>query len=186
LNADEINQRAVVLCERARQGEMAAASELITLFYEKIFVWLRRLSGNDADAEDLTQKTFWKAWQSIDSYEGRCSFSTWIHRVAYHIYVDWRRQQGRLSYPSDAWWETCESSGPSPLQDAMDRDLARILYAAVEQIDEAFRPVIYLHYYEGLSLRETAEVLDVAPSTVKYRLREALRNLKLLIKEPSK
>ncbi len=187
LNLDEINQQAAMLCEQARQGDLAAASELIGLFYERIFIWLRRLSGQEADAEDLTQKAFCKAWESLGSYERRCSFSTWIHRIAYHTYVDWRRQQlGRLSYPSDAWWETCKSSAPSPFEDAMDRDVARLLYAAVEQLDEGIKPVIYLHYYDGLSLKETSEILEISTSTVKYRLREALRHLKSKLKQASK
>jgi RNA polymerase sigma-70 factor (ECF subfamily) len=186
LNSDEINERAAALCDEARQGDLAAASELLALFYERIFVWLCRLCGNHSEAEDLTQKAFCKVWESLAQYEGRCSVSTWIHRIAYHTYVDWRRQQhGKLAHPSEEWWQTCEAPEPNPLEDAMDRDLARFLYAAVERLDEALRPAVYLHYYDGLSISETAEVLEVATSTVKYRLREAMRILKSHLKEPS-
>jgi RNA polymerase sigma-70 factor (ECF subfamily) len=186
LNSDEINRQAAVLCERAMQGNLAAASELIELFYEKIFVWMCRLSGEKADAEDLTQRTFCKVWESLGSFERRSSFSTWIHRIAYHTYVDWRREpQGRLSYPSEAWWETCESSVPSPLDNVGQRDLARVLFAEVEQLDETTKPIIYLHYYDGLSLKETSEILGVSTSTVKYRLREAMRHLKSRLKNGS-
>jgi RNA polymerase sigma-70 factor (ECF subfamily) len=186
LNSDEINQQASTLCERAREGDTSAASELIDLFYEKIFVWMRRLAGHDAEAEDLTQKSFCKAWASLTTYERRSSFSTWIHRIAYHTYIDWRRQQkGRLSYPSEAWWETCESPGQSPLDATIDNDFARSLHTTIEQLDEPTRSIIYLHYYDGLSIQETSEVLGVATSTVKYRLREALLQLKSRIGKTS-
>ena len=49
------------LCRRAKAGDAVAASEMVSLFYEKVFSWFRRLCGNDEDAEDLTQKTFLKS-----------------------------------------------------------------------------------------------------------------------------
>jgi RNA polymerase sigma-70 factor (ECF subfamily) len=55
------------------------------------------------------------------------------------------------------------------------------LYKAVDQLDEDKKHVVHLHYYQGLSIRETAKVLDVATSTVKYRLREVLRILRAKI-----
>ena len=66
------------LCERAKTGETAAASELISLFYEKIYCYFRRLCGNDEDAADLTQKTFLKVWSGLPAFQGRSSFATWI------------------------------------------------------------------------------------------------------------
>jgi RNA polymerase sigma-70 factor (ECF subfamily) len=62
-----------------------------------------------------------------------------------------------------------------------DRQTAQRLYEAVDQLDEDRRHVVHLHYYQGLSIRQTAEVLNVATSTVKYRLREVLRILRTRI-----
>ena len=162
------------LCERAKGGDVAAASELVTLHYEKIFSFFRRLCGNDEDAADLTQKTFAKVWTALPTYQGRSSFSTWVHGIGRNLYVDWRRQGNRLASQTDEWWETCEAAGPSPFEDAAERDLAGRLHALVTQLDEESREVVQLHYYQGLSLKETAEVVGVAVSTVKYRLRAAL------------
>jgi RNA polymerase sigma-70 factor (ECF subfamily) len=172
------------LCDRAKTGDMAAASELVTLFSEKIFAYFRRLSGNDADAEDLTQKTFVKVWSSLASFRGRSSFSTWIHGIAHHVYVDWRRIRNVIDYQTEQWWEMRAEEGPSPFESAAEREAAHQLYAAVEQLDEEARHAVHLHYYQGLSLKETAEVLNVATSTVKYRLREALNSLRTQTAEP--
>src|ERR1039457_5694546 len=79
------------LGETARRGERAAAGELIELFYERIYAFLRRLTANDADAADLTQQTFSRVWQSLPTFAGRSSVSSWMHSIAYHVYVDWRR-----------------------------------------------------------------------------------------------
>lgn len=165
---------AELLCERARAGDAAAASELVTAFYQRIFAYLRRLSGNDDDAADLTQKTFARTWQSLASYQKRSSFSTWLHGIAHHVYLDWRRKRTVGDAQTDEWWEAQSDDAPSPFDRTAERELARELYRWVDALDGDKKQTVHLHYYQNLTLKETAEVLGVAVSTVKYRLREAL------------
>src|SRR4051812_18773168 len=179
-----MSEPAEKLCDRAKAGDVAAASELVVLFHKQVFAFFRRLCRNPEDAEDLTQKTFSKMWSSLATYNRRSSFSTWVHAIGYHVYVDWRRKKNLLEARADDWWETCVGEGPSPSEDAAEREMAGQLYALVEQLEEEGREVIHLHYYQGLSLQETADVLGVATSTVKYRLRRALSCLKSKAAEP--
>src|ERR671922_1577727 len=122
------------LCERARQGDRSAASELVGLFYERIFAYLRRLCGSDEDAADLTQKTFFKAWVSLASFQNRSSFSTWLHGIARHVYLDWRRKKNPAQPQADEWWQTCAADGPSPFEDAAEKDAAHRLYSLVDRL----------------------------------------------------
>jgi|ERR1043166_1271361 RNA polymerase sigma-70 factor (ECF subfamily) len=179
-----MDQNAEQLCRAAQAGDRGAASNLIELFYERIFCYFRRLCGNEDDAADLTQKTFVKTWTSLPSFQARSSFSTWIHGIAHHTYVDWRRKKNFIDPQNEDWWETCAEAGPGPFEHTADRDLARQLYAAVEQLDDEARQIVHLHYYQGLSLQETADILKIATSTVKYRLRNALDFLKAQTAEP--
>ena len=172
------------LCRRAAAGDRDAASELVSLYYERIFAFLRRLTGNDDEAADLTQKTFCKAWNTLVSFQARSSFSTWLHAIAHHVYLDWRRARKLTEPLSDDWWSSRAADGPSPFEDAAERDAASRLYGAVEQLDDDDRQTVHLHYYQGLSLAETAEALGVATSTVKYRLRQALNFLRSRVVEP--
>jgi RNA polymerase sigma-70 factor (ECF subfamily) len=172
------------LCERAKAGEEDAAAELIDRHYERIYAYLRRLCGSDADAEDLTQRTFQKVWASLPTFRGQSAFSTWAHGIAHNVYVDFRRRRSVTDAQSDEWWATCVAEGPSPFEDAAGRELAQQLYALVEQLDEDARQAVHLHYYQGLSLSETSEVLNVPTSTLKYRLREALNALRSQTAEP--
>ncbi|HWD94786.1 MAG TPA: RNA polymerase sigma factor [Verrucomicrobiae bacterium] len=165
---------AEILCERAQKGDLAAASELVSLFYQRIFAYLRRLSRNDEDAADLTQKTFTRTWQSLASYQHRSRFSTWLHGIAYHVYLDWRRKRSSGEAQTDEWWETQPANSPTPYENTAERELARQLYRWVDELDDEKKQTVHLHYYQNLPLSETAEVLGVAVSTVKYRLREAL------------
>jgi len=180
-----MSDHAQILCARARNGDLSAASELVAEFYQRIFAYFRRLCGNDQDAADLTQGTFSKVWASLGSYQQRSTFSTWLHGIAHHVYVDWRRKPSRADPQTEEWWETRVAEGPSPYEDAAERELVRQLYQWVDQLDEGQKHLVHLHYYQGLSLSETAEVLGVATSTVKYRLRGALDSLRAKAAEPN-
>jgi RNA polymerase sigma-70 factor (ECF subfamily) len=162
------------LCALAKNGDATAASELVTVSYQRIFAYFRRLCGSEAEAADLTQKTFLKVWTALASYESRSSFNTWIHSIAHHVYVDWRRKPGRDEAKSANWWEIQPDVSRSPLEAVEEQDLVRRLYSFVEKLDPITRETVHLHYYQGLSLSETAETLGIAISTVKYRLRGAL------------
>jgi RNA polymerase sigma-70 factor (ECF subfamily) len=175
---------AAKLCEQAKAGDREAAAELVSSHYERLFAWFRRVCGHDEDAADLTQKTFCQAWLSLASYQGRSSFSTWLHGIGYHLYIDWRRALKESVQLGDEWWLNCPHEGPSPFENAAEKELAARLYALVDQFAEETRETMHLHYYQGLSIAETAEVMGIATSTVKYRLREAIGLLKLRTAEP--
>ena len=172
------------LCQKAKAGNRAAAVELVDLNYERIYAWLRRLTGHDEDAADLTQKTFLRAWESLSRFEGRSSFSTWLHGIGHHVYLDWRRRTKPADYATDAWWEGRVSEDPWPSDTASDRELAVQLYELVEGLTEEIRQTVHLHYYQGLSIAESADTLGVSTSTVKYRLRQALEQLRRGMREP--
>jgi len=166
------------LCKRAKRGDRKAADELLKMFYQDIFSYLQRLCGHRADAEDLTQETFSKVWVSLSDFRGQSRFSTWAYRIAFNTYLDWQRKKGRVQSVSGRWWKECVDHNPGPFASAADRNEALRLYEVIEQLDEAKRLVVHLHYYQGLSLSQTAVVLNVATSTVKYRLREVLKYLR--------
>ena len=165
------------LVNRISQGERVAEVDLIDLFYERIYAFLRRLSFNDADAADLTQRTFGRVWQSLPTFSGRSSVGSWIHSIAYHTYVDWRRASRPVEPRSTEWWAACVSTEPAPDEIVSRKDLAETTYAAVDRLAPDLRDTIHLHYYQELTIQETADAMGVATSTVKYRLRQALSEL---------
>ena len=169
--------------EQALEGDYAAASNLLREFYAPIFAYLRRLSGNDADAADLVQITFVKVWQSLGQFRGLSSVATWIHRIAYRTYLDWLRRDHHSSDQSQSWWQSLPAEGVDPFDRTAEMDSARRLYAAVERLEQSLRQAVHLHYYQGLSLAETAEVLELPTSTLKYRLRNALEQLRAALQE---
>ena len=173
------------LVEMARCGDRATAVELIELFYERIYAFLRRLAGNDADAADLTQRTFGRVWQALPTFAGRSSVSSWMHSIAYHLYVDWRRADRHTEPRSNDWWAARPAPEATPAEIVAHTDMAAAVYGSVDELEAELRHTVQLHYYQGLTLQETADAMGVATSTVKYRLRQALAELqRKLTSEP--
>lgn len=165
-------------CARAAAGDREAACALLREFQDPIHAYLRRLSANDADASDLTQITFVKVWQSLGRFQGASSVSTWVHRIAYCSYIDWRRRSRPAATRDDEWWQHLPAGGPAPSELAATLDIARKVHAAVDHLPEEERQAIHLHYYQNLTLAESAEVMELPLSTLKYRLRNALGRLR--------
>jgi len=168
------------LARRARAGDRDAACRLLGMYYADVFAYLRRLCGNRQDAEDLTQQTFLKVWASLNGFAGNSKFSTWVYSIAHNNFIDRHRtNNGKMRFESAQWWQECADDSQSPFAIAAERQAAQRLYQAVDRLDDDKRYIVHLHYYQGLSLKETAKVLGIATSTVKYRLREVLKILRV-------
>jgi len=175
-----MERRITVLCKRAKKADKTAACELLKIYYADIFAYLRRLCNSRQDAEDLTQQTFLKVWASLESFAGRSRFSTWLYRIAHNTYMDWlRKNAGSIQAHPHKWWQDRIDENPGPFANLSERQLAMRVYEAVDKLEDGKKHVIHLHYYQGLSIRETASVLNIATSTVKYRLREVLKILRI-------
>jgi len=170
-----LNRRASQVCK----PDNRAVQELLNRHYADIFAYLRRLSSSTEEAKDLTQETFLKVWASRDGFRGRSRFSTWVYRIAYNTYIDWKRKKEvGLAPLCDEWWQECVDTSPGPPAELAERQTAQHVYEAVDRLDEDKKQVVHLHYYQGLSIRQTAKVLGMSTSAVKYRLREVLKILR--------
>src|ERR1044071_203690 len=145
------------LVENTCPGNQPKAVELIELFYERIYGFLRRLTANDADAADLTQLTFSRVWQKLPTFDGRSSPASWIHSIAYHLCVDWRRADRHTEVRPDVWWAARPAPESAPDEIIARRDLQAVVYTCVDALHPDLRDTIHLHYYQELTLQETAE-----------------------------
>ena len=169
--------RAYWLWVKAKQGEAAACEELLRLHYEPIYCYLRRLSGGADEAQDLTQETFIKVWQALPKQRRFKDFRAWIYRIARNTWLNSIRGAKRTELRSEVWWESLADPGGREKAGLAEREMAEIVWQKVQELDVEKKETIILRYYQELSLRETAAVLKVATSTVKYRLRQALKLL---------
>ncbi|MGI6671990.1 MAG: sigma-70 family RNA polymerase sigma factor [Christensenellales bacterium] len=130
--------------------------------------------SNRTDAEDAMQDTFLKAWQSMEQYERRnnASEKTWLMRIAINVCHDYYRSR---------WFRRVDMR--QALSDLPERYLQvdeqdRTLILDVMRLPEKLKQVILLHYYHDMTLREIAQVLGLAPSSVHHRLNKATQQLR--------
>ncbi len=171
-----------LLVRRIVARDHEACARLVRLHQAPVYRLLVRLCRDAHLAEDLTQETFAAAWEGIEGFRGSSALGTWLHRIAYRRFLDARRRRTRVApaEPHEAI-DQAPSRGPDPLEEVLADERSRRLHRALDMLDPAERDVLVLHYLQGLSLRETAAVLDEPTGTVKWRTSQALERLRALM-----
>ncbi|MCS6778022.1 MAG: sigma-70 family RNA polymerase sigma factor [Chloroherpetonaceae bacterium] len=174
---------------RAQANDRAAFNEIVLRYKGRIFNYIYRTIRHAADAEDLTQETFVRAYQSIRSFQVRASLNTWLFRIATNLCIDYVRKQKThvpaesLSCAADESEQDAQRDIPDAALDPqrllIDKELTHRVEAALEQLPEKLRTALLLYDVEGLSYEEIAAVLECPLGTVKSRIfhaRAALRD----------
>lgn len=159
------------LVARACQGDMNAFEALYRQHVGRVYGLCLRMTGQPDSAEDLTQDTFVSAWRSLPGYEGRSSFSTWLHRIAVNAVLARRRSpQGRneISMTDDAG-EQMEFAAETGMDEATPIDIE----SAISALPPGARDIVVLHGIYGYSHEEAAGMLGVAVGTCKAQLHRA-------------
>lgn len=168
------------LAREFRGGREEAFPELVGLYRERLFRLAFRLTGSSEDALDVVQDAFVKVYKDIDAWNERSAFYSWLYRVASNLAIDRlrRRRKDRELAGEVARGGLSERDNVAELveQRANEHALSR-LAAAVETLPEGQRAVVTLRHYEGLSLKEIAEIRGCALGTVKSTLHRAFRSI---------
>jgi RNA polymerase sigma-70 factor (ECF subfamily) len=175
-----------VVVARAKAGDAAAYSELVSRYERKIFRLAMNITRNREDAEDVMQEAFLKAYQHLDNFQGGSKFYTWLVRIAVNeaLMKLRKRRPGELSIDERAEGEDdvmpreIADWGPSPEQRFARSEMNGILTEAIEKLDPAFRVVFVLRDVEELSTEDTARLLGLSIPAVKSRLLRARLKLR--------
>lgn len=170
-----------VLLDLIGEGDERAYGQLLDRHLDRIHALALRLLGNAADAEEVAQDTFLKAWQQIPQWQpGTAKFSTWLHRVALNLCHDAlrRRRESRPLEDIDPM-----SPEPGPEHAARQHDLSGRVQAALARLPERQRDAIMLSHYQELSQREAALVLEVSERALESLLARGRRALRELLHE---
>lgn len=137
------------------------------------------------DAEDITQEVFVKAFQSLDSFAGRSSFSTWLFRIAIHTSLNelkkrkrkriWSMALEMLQFPSE---------NKDPEQELTGKSEQELIRKAIDTLPEKQRMAFILSRYEELSQREVAQIMELSEGAVEQLLIRARDNLKKNLQHP--
>jgi RNA polymerase sigma-70 factor (ECF subfamily) len=189
----QINVEDEVLVQKWRQGDQKAVERLVCKYQNRIYNVILKICRNPDDAAELTQDTFVKIIESIDSFQGRSSFYTWAFRIAVNLTLNFRKRKMSPGFTSldasDAQPDERSSAlsmvlldekTPQPSEIAENRELCEIVQKAIDTLDEEHRTIIVLRDIEGMNYEQIADVLVIELGTVKSRLsraRAALRQI---------
>lgn len=163
--------------ERFCQGEPGAFDALFSRHAQAVRGYLWRLTGNGAAADDLTQATFLSLVRARGRFEAGRRFTPWLYAIATNAARDWRRR-GQHEQVADDGALPEEAVELQP----RDRGLEKQVQAAVAQLPEAMREAVVLHWFEGLSFGEIADIAGVSESAVKVRAHRGYEKLRETLK----
>lgn len=163
------------LVARARAGDAEAFRELVERHQDRAFALARRLLRDEAEAEEVAQDAFLRAWTALPGFRAEASFGTWLHRIVYRRALDRidalkARRRHESSAPS--WPEEGAPAPPAPF-DGEER-----VRRLVDALPAAQRAAVTLFYFEDRSVQDAARALGMHENTLKthlHRARAALR-----------
>jgi RNA polymerase sigma-70 factor (ECF subfamily) len=172
----------VELVGAAQEGDREALDALLRRHHDRIRALARRLTGNDADADDATQEALLSIVRGLPRFDQRSSFGTWAYRIATNACLDELRRRGRRPRPDpDAL-----AARPAPGSDTGDVVSARLdVDAALAALPVEFRAAVVLRDLCALDYAEIASVLDIPAGTVRSRIARGRAQIAALLGNPT-
>jgi len=174
------------LVRESLEGKEKAFCEIVDRYRARIFSFILRMVKNHEEANDVAQDVFVKVFRSLDTYDARRNFSSWLFKIAQNMAIDHlrRRRFDVVSLDEPVETERGEysiqvaSSGLSPDRELEGMEVGEALEVAIEELEPVYRSAIMLRHVEGKSYDEIAEILEIPLGTVKtyiFRARRILR-----------
>jgi RNA polymerase sigma-70 factor (ECF subfamily) len=166
------------LVGQAREGNVGAFEALYRAHVGRVHAVCRRLVGDPIRAEELTQDVFVRAWERLESFQGRSAFGSWLYRLAVNLVIDAKRAEIRRSARETAAEDPAAWERPRPPREpGVGWDLER----AIAALPPGARAVFVLHEIEGYRHEEIAEMAGLAEGTCKAQLHRARRLLREML-----
>jgi RNA polymerase sigma-70 factor (ECF subfamily) len=179
-----------LLVREAQRGSRAAFEELVRNYDHAVLRLALHLTGSEAEAQDIYQEAFLKAYKNIGRFRFECSFYTWIYRIVTNLCLDSIRKkqvrkedapvvQDREGEEYDVLAQVADlRSGANPERDLMRRELGGRILQALDRLTPRERMVFELKHYQGLRLRTVGEILNTTEETAKNTLFRATQKLR--------
>ncbi|SFH06529.1 RNA polymerase, sigma-24 subunit, RpoE [Desulfotomaculum arcticum] len=179
-----------LLVTKSQKGDTRSFEQLVTMYQDKIFALSYQLTGNYADAQDLAQNVFIKAYRALPGFRNEADFGTWLHRITVNLSINEKRKKKPEVY-LDSPVQTGEGEMPrmvasdieSPEEAFEKKEFSSMVHAALWKLSEEHRAVLVLREMQGYSYEEIAQMLDCTLGTVKSRISRARHSLKMQLSQ---
>lgn len=167
------------MIDRCKAGEREAQFQLYKLYYKSMFNTSLRMVGNEAEAEDIMQESFLKAFKKIDTYEGKVSFGAWLKKIVVNRSLDYLKKRKVNFEEID---EKLMDEAETPVLETRELNLQK-LKDAIFQLPEGYRAVLSLYLLEGYDHDEISEILGISNSSSRSQLLRAKLKLRKLLQK---
>ncbi|HEX4423146.1 MAG TPA: sigma-70 family RNA polymerase sigma factor [Kofleriaceae bacterium] len=164
------------LAERFRDGDRAAFDVLVRRHQKGMWRLVRRYVKSDADAADITQLAFVRAFRGLTGFRGTATVRSWLYRIAINCALSWLRDH-RREQPAEIDEESLIDDNPAPAQLSAGDDRAQ-LRRAIAQLPPKQKLVLELRVFDDLSFREVAVLADCSENTAKVNFHYAVKRLR--------
>jgi RNA polymerase sigma-70 factor (ECF subfamily) len=178
------------LVTELQSGSDAAFEWLVTYYHASVFNLVYGILADSADAADVTQEVFLRAFRGIRGFRRGSSLKTWLYRISVRQALNhrrwfWRHHRNQVSIDAEEAGKSpaleLKDSEATPFELLMARETQVFVRKALGQVPASFRSAVILRDLEGLSYEEVAEVLEVSVGTVKSRILRGRRMLKEIL-----
>jgi RNA polymerase sigma-70 factor (ECF subfamily) len=178
------------IVEQAKAGNKNAFKALYEDYYDRLYFFVLKNVDSKEAAEDITQDTFLKSMEKIDSLEKPENYVSWLHSIAYNKCTDmFRSRKSDVYFDTDEEFEAAMESHSLnepimvPEDYATDKDRARQLKAMIDSLKPDMKSALILYYYNDMNLADVAKTMGIPENTVKQKLFRARKKLKSKIEE---
>jgi RNA polymerase sigma-70 factor (ECF subfamily) len=167
------------IAKRVLAGDTALFEVLMRRHNQRLYRIARAVLRDDAEAEDVMQDAYVRAYENLSQFEGRASFSTWMSRIALYEALARVRKRRRvveldgIVESEREGMQSLHSRLPSPEHEASNSEIRRLLEQEVDALPDNYRTIFVLRDVEGIDVEEVAEILDISSENVKTRLHRA-------------
>lgn len=182
---------AEVVTDTARSEDRKEFDALVERYHKQAYNIAYRMAGNHADAEDLTQEAFIRAFRFFGQYRRELPFDSWLYKIMSNVFIDRLRRRPKVKIRSidqpvstedgEAQFDVADTSA-GPEDTVLSREMDGRIQAALNTLPEAFRLTVIYADIEGFSYEEIAEVTRTNIGTVRSRLHRGRRLLRSKLK----
>jgi len=163
---------------RAQAGSRDAFDQLTELFYSRVYGIVMQRLRNTAEADEVTQEVFLRAYRKINQLKDPAAFAGWLCQIAARLSINRAVRRPAETSCEPVTFDMFQESGDSPTSALLQKEDASQLRTGMDRLGQLDRQTLLAFYFEGQSLKEMAEVFDSPIGTIKRRLHTARNRLR--------
>lgn len=172
--------------DKVIEGDANAFAFLVEKYKDMVFSLALKITKNREEAEEVSQDSFIKAFKALHSFKGDSKFSTWLYKIAYYNCIDRVKKNARVYYYTDTIDELVENrikSTDDTMQTIERKERAELMNDCLSELPEDERSILWLFYYQELSLKEIMKVTSLSEANLKVKLHRARKKLLTIVEK---